>query len=122
MVTAVTNFGRSGLFDWLAQRVSGVVLLAYTFFLVGYLLANPELSYNEWQALFQQNWLRTFSLMALISLIIHAWVGLWSVTTDYITIRQLGPKATWLRFILQSIAGLMAFSYLVWGVQILWGM
>ena len=29
MVTAVTNLGRSGLYDWLMQRVSAVILLAY---------------------------------------------------------------------------------------------
>jgi len=121
MVTTVTNFGRSGVFDWMAQRISGVVLLAYTVFLTIYLVNNSGLTYNEWHALFQQNWFRTFSLMALLSLIIHAWVGLWSVTTDYITVRQLGAKATGLRFLLQVIAGLMAFSYFVWGVQILWG-
>lgn len=121
MVTAVTNFGRSGLYDWMAQRVSGVVLFAYTVFLVVYLLNHPGLTYADWQALFQQNWMRTFSLLALLSLIVHAWVGLWSVTTDYITVRQLGPMATGLRFFLQAVAGLMAFSYFVWGVQILWG-
>ena len=34
MVTQVTNLGRSGLYDWLMQRASAVVLLAYTVFLV----------------------------------------------------------------------------------------
>ena len=29
MVKAVTSFGRSGLSDWLVQRVSGVILLAF---------------------------------------------------------------------------------------------
>ena len=34
MVTNVTNFSRSGLFDWMAQRVSAVVLAAYALFWV----------------------------------------------------------------------------------------
>ena len=29
MVTAVTSMGRSGLSDWLMQRVTAVILLAY---------------------------------------------------------------------------------------------
>ncbi|HAN68665.1 MAG TPA: succinate dehydrogenase, hydrophobic membrane anchor protein, partial [Halieaceae bacterium] len=33
MVTAVTSFGRSGTADWLVQRVSGVILLAYFLFI-----------------------------------------------------------------------------------------
>ncbi|RPO36063.1 hypothetical protein [Pseudomonas aeruginosa] len=39
MVTNVTNFSRSGLYDWMAQRVSAVVLAAYVIFLLGYLTA-----------------------------------------------------------------------------------
>ena len=41
MVTSVTNLSRSGLYDWMAQRVSAVVLAAYFIFLIGYLVANP---------------------------------------------------------------------------------
>ncbi|MGB0744865.1 MAG: succinate dehydrogenase, hydrophobic membrane anchor protein, partial [Opitutales bacterium] len=29
MVTAVTSFARSGLADWLVQRISAVILAAY---------------------------------------------------------------------------------------------
>ena len=35
MVTAVTSFGRSGVSDWLMQRVSAVILLAY-FTVIGF--------------------------------------------------------------------------------------
>ncbi len=121
MVTTVTSFGRSGLYDWLFQRISGVVLAAYTIYLVCFLVCHPDLTFSEWQALFSQTWMRIFSLLALLSLIVHAWIGLWSVTTDYITTRMMGSLATPIRLVLQSIAGLMAFSYLVWGIQILWG-
>ena len=48
MVTNVTNFSRSGLYDWMAQRVSAVVLAAYFLFLLGYLIANPDLEYAQW--------------------------------------------------------------------------
>ncbi|MGV8604294.1 succinate dehydrogenase, hydrophobic membrane anchor protein, partial [Pseudomonas aeruginosa] len=32
MVTNVTNFACSGVYDWIAQRVSSVVLAAYVIF------------------------------------------------------------------------------------------
>ena len=38
MVTNVTNFSRSGLYDRMAQRVSAVVLAAYVLFLLGYIV------------------------------------------------------------------------------------
>ena len=122
MVTTVTNFGRSGLYDWLFQRLSAVVLAAYTIYLVCFLVGHPDLTFSDWQSLFSQTWMRIFSLLALFSLIAHAWIGLWSVTTDYVTTRMMGSVATPLRLVLQLIAGLMAFSYLVWGIQILWGL
>ena len=115
MVTSVTNLGRTGAFDWLMQRVSAVVLAAYTLFLTGYLLASPGLEYAQWAGLFDQLWMRIFSLLALISLGLHAWVGLWTITTDYI-------KPTAPRFLIQALCGLIMFIYLVWGVEILWGL
>ena len=42
MVTQITSFGRSGLYDWMMQRVSAVVLSLYTVFIIGYLLLNPD--------------------------------------------------------------------------------
>ena len=38
MVTTVTSMGRSGLYDWLMQRVSAVILLAYFLFIAFSLL------------------------------------------------------------------------------------
>ena len=122
MVTAVTSFGRSGLYDWLIQRVTAVVLLAYSLCLGGFLLTHPDLQYAEWRAVFDSTAMRVFSLLALISLGAHAWIGLWAVVTDYVTVRMMGPKATVLRLLFQCGCGVVMFVYLVWGVQILWGM
>ena len=119
MVTSVTSMGRSGLYDWLIQRVSAVVLLAY-FCFIGVVLLNG-VDYGEWKALFSQTWMRIFSLLALISLGVHAWVGLWSVLTDYVTQRLMGPKGDVLRFVLQADCAVTMFVYVVWGIQILWG-
>ncbi|MEH6825184.1 MAG: succinate dehydrogenase, hydrophobic membrane anchor protein [Motiliproteus sp.] len=115
MVTTITSFGRSGLYDWMIQRATAVVLLVYTVFILFYLLANSGLTYEQWSDLFSQTWVRVFTLMALLSLGAHAWIGLWSVSTDYI--KPAGP-----RFLFQVICGAAMFSYLVWGVQVLWGL
>ena len=122
MVTAVTSFGRSGLYDWLIQRVSAVALAAYSVFIVAYLLLNPGLDYAQWSDLFNQLWMRVFSLVALISFLAHAWIGLWSVLSDYLTNRLLGAKATWMRLVCQGVLGLVATTYLVWGIEIFWGL
>lgn len=121
MVTNVTNLSRSGLYDWMAQRVSAVVLAAYFLFLLGYMVASPDLGYAQWHALFSQNWMRIFSLMALVALCAHAWVGMWTISTDYLTPMALGKWATGVRFLFQAVCGIAMFAMFVWGVQILWG-
>jgi succinate dehydrogenase / fumarate reductase membrane anchor subunit len=114
MVTNVTNLGRSGVSDWLIQRVSAIILALYTLFMVLYLLLTPELTYAAWSGLFDQTWMRIFSLLAFISLAAHAWVGLWTVITDYL-------KPTGLRVGAQTLVILAIFAFLVWGIQVLWG-
>ncbi|MBP6725358.1 MAG: succinate dehydrogenase, hydrophobic membrane anchor protein [Halioglobus sp.] len=120
MVTAVTSMGRSGLYDWLMQRVTAVILLAY-FLLVGCVLLGG-VDYASWKALYSQTWMRVFSLLALLSLGMHAWVGLWAVFTDYLTERLLGTVGNVLRLLAQMASALIMFTYVVWGIQILWGL
>ena len=121
MVTAVTSFGRSGLSDWLLQRFTALILLAYTFCLAGYLLMHPGLDYLTWAGFMRLGAMKVFSLMALLSIVVHAWIGLWSVSTDYLTVRLMGPKATALRILFQGGCALLLFAYLIWGIDILWG-
>ena len=103
MVTTITSFGRSGLYDWMIQRATAVVLLTYSVFILGYLLSNPDLDYMQWKSLFEQTWMRIYTLLVLLSIGAHAWIGLWSVFTDYI-------KSTGLRFVFQSGCGLIMFT------------
>ena len=128
MVTSVTNFGRSGLSDWVVQRVTGVILLAYTVFIACVVFAcSPD--YVYWSSLFDQTWVKVFSLATILSVAIHAWIGLWCVSTDYLVpyvlSLKLGPaigaKANILRWAFQAASAIVLFTYVVWGIQILWG-
>jgi succinate dehydrogenase / fumarate reductase membrane anchor subunit len=121
MVTAVTSFGRSGLYDWVAQRVSAVVLAAYAVFIAGYIILTPDVQYGDWKALFECLPVRVFSLAALISIAAHAWIGLWAVLTDYLTTRLMGDKATVLRILCQAALAIVNITYVVWGIEIIWG-
>lgn len=121
MVTAVSNYGRSGLHDFVVQRVSAVILAAYTLYLVGFIIFTPEVTYQIWANLFDQLWMRIFSFMALLSVAAHGWIGLWVILTDYVTERLMGPKSLALRIAILSVYAVVTFAYLVWGVEILWG-
>ena len=121
MVNSVTSLGRSGLSDWLVQRVSALVMTAYIFFMVGYFAINPSPSFEQWQALHGSLAMRIFSLLTILSIAAHAWIGLWCVLTDYITVRLIGPKATPLRMFLQLAMIALILFYVVWAIDILWG-
>ncbi|HEX4882396.1 MAG TPA: succinate dehydrogenase, hydrophobic membrane anchor protein [Porticoccaceae bacterium] len=120
-VKPVTSFGRSGLSDWLMQRISAVIIAVYTLVMVGYLATHAELSYAQWAALHQQFWVRLLTLFTVLAIAAHAWIGIWAVLTDYVTVRLLGPIATPLRLVLVLGAIALILAYVVWAIDILWG-
>ncbi|MCW8879311.1 MAG: succinate dehydrogenase, hydrophobic membrane anchor protein [Kangiellaceae bacterium] len=113
MVTSATSLGRSGLHDWIIQRVTAVVLAAYVIYLTGFLFSADAIEYNVWRSLFGQVWFKIFSLLAIASICFHAWIGMWIVSTDYI-------KPTGLRMVFQVFVILFCLACLIWGAQILW--
>ena len=115
MVRNVTIVSRSGLRDWLIQRVTAVVLAAFTIFLIAFLMLQQPITFNAWSLLFQNDFMRAFTFLALLSMVYHTWIGIWTVLTDYISCSRL-------RLMLQIIVILALFSYLAWGVAIVWGL
>ena len=102
-----------GLRDWLAQRITAVVLVLYTLVLLGWLFALPELTYGSWAGMFASTWMKVLTLLALVSLVWHAWVGVRDIFMDYI-------KPTGLRLFL-LIATIVALAgYALWAIMILW--
>ncbi|MAR93116.1 MAG: succinate dehydrogenase, hydrophobic membrane anchor protein [Pseudomonadota bacterium] len=121
MVTSVTSLGKNGLYDWVIQRATAVILGVYFVAIIGFLIANPELTYSQWHGYMTSTYMRVFTLIALLAMAAHAWVGLWTVSTDYLTTRQLGAAGTPLRIAFQAVCALVTIVYVVWGIQILWG-
>lgn len=113
MVRSVTSLGRSGLHDWLWQRVSAVVLASYVVFMAVYFATHPGFTYSDWQFLFSGSAFKLFTLVFIVGLSAHAWIGLWTVATDYI-------KPTSIRFVFQSAVIIASILYFLWGVQVIW--
>ena len=118
-VVNLTTFGRSGVSDWILQRASSVLMLAYSLAVASAVV--PDTSYEAWSEFMTQTWMRAFSTLALLAMIAHAWIGVWGVLTDYVTVRILGSLGDRLRLFLLALMGVLLLVYLFWGVFIIWG-
>ena len=114
----VTVFNRSGISDWILQRASAVIMLAYSLAVASAVI--PDTSYEAWSAFMTQTWMRGFSTLALLAMIAHSWIGFWAVLTDYVTVRMLGSLGERLRLFLLVLMGILLLVYLLWGVFIIW--
>ena len=115
MVNRVVVGAHYGLSDWLAQRISAVVMVVYSTVLVGYLLMQKQVDYDTWTALYSSQWLRTFTLLFLLALFYHAWIGIRDIVMDYV-------KPASIRLVIHVLVILALVIYTIWSVQILWGM
>ena len=104
---------RYGLRDWLAQRITAVIMAVYSVIAVGIVLKNQPLTYPVWKDLFAQGWMRVATLLFVASLAWHVWVGVRDILMDYV-------KPDGLRLTLEVLSLLLIASYLGWTIQILW--
>ncbi len=111
---SATGLTGSGVRDWIVQRVSAIVLAVYSIVLFAFFVTHGDLDYDTWYGFMMSIPMRLFSIVALLTLVGHAWVGMWTIFTDYV-------KSSGLRLLLQSLMIIAALSYLVWGVIIFWG-
>jgi succinate dehydrogenase / fumarate reductase membrane anchor subunit len=85
------------------------------------MLCHQGFDFATWQALHHTNCMKIFNTVTLLSVVAHAWIGIWVVLTDYITVRLLGAKATVIRLILEiGVIGVLVI-YTLWGLAIVWG-
>lgn len=111
MVSRIIVGAHYGLRDWLAQRVTALVMLAYT---VLFLVVWPRpMGYAAWKALFAHGWMRFATFLVLASVLLHAWIGLRNIWMDYV-------KHTGLRLALEVLTLLWLVGCAGWAVQILW--
>jgi succinate dehydrogenase / fumarate reductase membrane anchor subunit len=115
MVDRVVTGAHYGLRDWLFQRITAAMIGVYALFLAGYALLHPGLDYNLWAGLFSSQVMRAVSLLVLLAVYLHAWVGVRDVVMDYV-------KPAGIRLAIYVAVILALLLYVIWSVIILWGM
>ncbi len=115
MLSRIVTGAHYGLRDWLIQRVTAVMMVLYTVFIVTYCLMQPVLDYDAWTLLFSSTAMRSVSLLFLLSVFYHAWIGIRGIVMDYV-------KSAFIRLLIHVLVILALLLYVIWSVQILWGM
>jgi len=114
MVTNVTSLTGNGLKDWLIQRITAVYFALYVSFLFIFFICHPQLNFDQWHGLFANILFQIATVLGFLSLSLHTWIGIWTVTTDYI-------KCTSLRISVQLLVIIWLLSQFIWSLAIVWG-
>ena len=115
MVSRVVVGAHYGLRDWLVQRVTAAVMAVYCVLLAVWLMLQTYPGYDAWTRLFSGQLMRTFTLLFLLCLFYHVWIGIRDIVMDYV-------RPTSMRLIIHVAVILILLLYAIWSVQILWGM
>lgn len=113
MVKSVLSVSHQGLRDWIIQRVSAIYMAVYSIGFVCFLAFHSSMYFAEWHSLFSQAWMKVATVLFMLSLMWHAWIGIWTIFTDYV-------KPYVLRALLNMLVLLMLTACFFWGTLILW--
>ena len=117
-----------GSLIWYAQRYSSILILIYVAYVFYFLFSfNVQISYFEWTMFILSFEMRAFTSLISLLIILHSFIGLWTVGTDYLTKRTLGflnksvaTNANIIRNVYYSLfvglgaLYLMAILYIIW--------
>nr|WP_318384977.1 succinate dehydrogenase membrane anchor subunit [uncultured Enterobacter sp.] len=114
MVSNASAFGRNGVHDFILVRATAIVLTLYIIYMVGFFAISGELTFEAWTGFFSTAFTKVFTLLALFSILIHAWIGMWQVLTDYV-------KPVAIRLGLQLVIVVALLVYVIYGFVVVWG-
>lgn len=114
MVSNASALGRSGIQDWLLLRASAILITLYILYLVGFIVLTDTLTYDVWRAFFASAFTKVFTLLTLFSILVHGWIGMWQVLTDYV-------KHLAVRLLLQMAIVVALLAYAIYGTVVVWG-
>ncbi|MCE2460234.1 MAG: succinate dehydrogenase, hydrophobic membrane anchor protein [Pseudomonadales bacterium] len=120
LVTNITSFGRSGLADFVLQRVSAVVLGLYALCICGFFATTPHVDHAALVGFLDSLTMKAFTTLAVVALGMHAWIGMWTVGTDYVRRHYFGRGHTVYLAVYQLICLGAIFVYVLWPLSVVW--
>ena len=71
-------------------RLSALFVLGYSIWILSYILINEPIEYGAWISFTSRPLFQFSTTFAFLFMLIHAFIGLWTVGSDYFTPRTLG--------------------------------
>ncbi len=107
-----------GLKEWVAQRITAVIMALYTIGLFLAVLFTPVLDYAKWVSFFNFTVFavpvgKMLAVLAFLSLFYHAYIGVRDIWMDYV-------KPTGIRLTLQVLTALWLIACAAYALDILW--
>ena len=103
-----------GFRDWLAQRVTAVLLVLFTLVVLAQvILGQGEIGYDKWAGIFSGQCMKALTFSIFMALTLHVWVGVRDIWMDYV-------KPVGVRLLLQVFTLVWLVSCLGWAIQVLW--
>lgn len=119
-VSQVMALSNSGLSDWVVQRSTAVILTLYFGWVMAFFLFTPNIDFVVLTEFFGSTAMKVAGTLAVLSIVAHAWIGMWTIGTDYLRPAHVGQYATSVRFGYQAFCLLALFVYLVWAMRLVW--
>ncbi|MEY8713461.1 succinate dehydrogenase, hydrophobic membrane anchor protein [Mangrovibacter phragmitis] len=114
MVSNASALGRNGVHDYILVRATAIIIALYIVYMVGFFATSGELTWQIWTGFFASAFTKVFTLLALFSVLVHAWIGMWQVLTDYV-------KPLAIRLVLQLAIVATLLVYVIYGFVVVWG-
>jgi len=100
------------MLSWLWQRVTSIYLAGFVLYVMFQVNQWPVRDHAAWVSWFSRGYVRLAWALFILSVLVHAWIGMRSIYLDYL-------HALWLRFCVSLLTALGLLALGLWSVQIL---
>ena len=102
----------AGMMEWLWQRMTSIYMAGFVVYVLVHLSMEPVRDHAAWKAWFAIGYVRMAWAIFILSILVHAWIGMRSIYLDYL-------HPLWLRFSISLFTALGLLALGLWAAQIL---
>ncbi len=104
-----------GLGGWMWQRITAGIMALYLVIMSVRLSLNTPFTATSWKAFFSLPIFKLLTLLFILSLLYHAWLGVKEILMDYGNNKKIAS-------VLEAVVTLVVAGYACWAVVIVWNL